>query len=111
MYSVERFDGQKLTAQVQITKFYPGDDPTKHVNLCQNEWKHLGYHDEQTWPHLFPTMLDNLPNKWYKIEEARGDTFTWKTLKENFIKDFSFTLDNEKLKPTAKQIQQFLRKN
>lgn len=56
-------------------------------------------------------MLGNLPNKWYKIEEARGDTFTWKTLRENFIKDFSFTPDDEKLKPATKQIQQFLGTN
>ena len=54
------------------------------------------------------TTLDDLPNKWYKIEEARGDTFTWQTLRENFIKDFSFTPDDEKLKPVAKQIQQFI---
>ena len=57
---------------------------------------------------MFPTTLDDLPNKWYKIEEARGDTFTWETLRENFIKDFSFTHDDEKLKPIAKQIQQFI---
>ena len=31
-----------------------------------------------------------------------------KTLKENFIKDFSFTTDDKKLKPVAKQIQQFI---
>ena len=96
---------------MQITKFYPGDDLTKHVNLCQKEWKCLGYHDERTWPHLFPTTLDDLPNKWYKLEEPRGDTFTWQTLRENFIKDFSFIPDNEKLKPVAKQLQQFIGEN
>ena len=83
MSFVERFGEQKLTAQAQITKFHLGDDLTKHIDLCQKEWKHLGYHDERTWPYLFPTMLDDLPNKWYKIEEARGDTFTWHTLREN----------------------------
>ena len=76
-YFVKRFGGQKLTAQAQITKFHPGDHPTKHVDLCQKEWKFLGYHDDWTWPHLFPTMLDDPPNKWYKIEEARSDRFTW----------------------------------
>ena len=58
---------------------------------------------------MFPTTLDDFPNKLYKIEEARGDTFTWQTLKENFIKDFSFTPDDEKLKPVTKQIQQFIK--
>ena len=40
------------------------------------------------------TVYDQ-PNKWYKIEEARGDTFTWKSLKHNFIKDLSFNIDQE----------------
>ena len=84
---------------------------TKHIDLCQKEWKRLGYHDERTWPHLFPTTLDDLPNKWYKLEEARGDTFDWQTLRENFIKDFSFIPDNEKWKPAAKQLQHFIREN
>ena len=53
-------------------------------------------------------MLNDLPNKWYKLEEAKGDTFTWQILRENFIKDFSFTPSDEKLKPVAKQIQQFI---
>ena len=110
-YFVERFGSKKLTALVQITKFYPGDDPVKHVDLCQKEWKRQGYHDEQTWPHLFPSTLDDLPNKWYKLEEARGDTFTWQPLRENFIKDFSFILDNEKLKPAAKQLVHFIGEN
>ena len=56
-------------------------------------------------------MLNDLPNKWYKIEESRGDTFTWQTLREIFIKDFFFTLDDKKLKPAGKQIQQFLGTN
>ena len=93
---------------MHISKFYPGDDATKHVDLCQKEWKCLGYHDERTCPHLFPTTLNNLPNKWYKLEEARGDTFTWQTLRENFIKHFSFILNDEKLKPVAKQLQQLI---
>ena len=63
------------------------------------------------WPHLFPSTLDDLPNKWYKIKEARGDTFTWKKLKHNFIKDFSFFLDDENLQPATKQIKQFLETN
>ena len=55
--------------------------------------------------HLFPSTLNDLQNKWYKIEEAIGDTFTWKILKRNFIKDFSFLLENEHLQPAAQQIQ------
>ena len=110
-YFVERFGRQKLTAQAQITTFHPGDDPTKHIKLYQKECKRLGYHDKRTWPQLFPTTLDDLPNKWYKIEEERGYTFTWQTLRQNFIKDFSFIPDDQNLQPAARQIQQFLETN
>ena len=32
-YFVERFGGQKITAQAKINTFHPGHDPTKHVEL------------------------------------------------------------------------------
>ena len=38
-YFVKRFGGQKLTTQADINTFHPGDDPTKHIELCQKEWK------------------------------------------------------------------------
>ena len=53
-------------------------------------------------------MLADLPNKWYKMEEARGETFQWNKLRENFIKDFNFIPQNEKLVETAKQIKEFI---
>lgn len=56
-------------------------------------------------------MLDDLPDKWYKIKEARGDTFTWKTLKKNFVKYFLFFLDDENMQPIAREIQLFLETN
>ena len=42
------------------------------------------------------------------MEEARGETFFWHELKENFIKDFQFIPQNEKLAETAHQIKNFL---
>ena len=88
--------------------FIQGQDPEEHIRTCEKEWKRLGYKDERTWPHLFPLMLSDLPNKWYKMEEARGETFKWHELRENFIKDFSFRPQNEKLVETAKQIKAFI---
>ena len=46
-----------------------------------------------------------LTKKWYKMEEARGETFLWHELRENFIKDFSFIPQDEKLVKTSKQIK------
>ena len=47
---------------------------------------------EKTWVQrrmnmatLISFTLDYLPKKWYKMEEARGETFIWEELKENFI--------------------------
>ena len=42
------------------------------------------------------------------MEEAKGETFLWHELKENFIKEFNFIPQNENLVETAKQIKQFI---
>ena len=42
------------------------------------------------------------------MEEARGETFLWHELRENFIKDFNFIPQNEKLVETTKQIKEFI---
>ena len=45
------------------------------------------------------------------MEEARGKTFTWKELKENFLKDFTFSTQDELLVEASKQIKTFLQPN
>jgi hypothetical protein len=45
-------------------------------------------YDERVWPHMFLGTLDDIPNKWYKIEESCGHTSSWVEIKENFIQDF-----------------------
>ena len=42
------------------------------------------------------------------MEEARGETFLWHELRENFIKDFNFIPQNENLVETTKQIKEFI---
>lgn len=59
---------------------------------------------------MFPNTLDDLPYKWHKIEEAHGETFTWKDLKENFIKDFAFTLQEANLTKAVKEIGDYIEK-
>ena len=80
-YYIEIFGGNKLIVEANIIKFLTRKDPQEHIENCEIEWKRIGYKDERMWPHLFPSTLDNFPNKWYKIEEAYRDTFTWKPLK------------------------------
>ena len=95
-YFVERFGGNNLTNQAQIPIFIQGQNPEDHINTCEKEWRRLGYKDKRAWTHLFPSTLSDLPNKWYKMEEARGETFIWQELKENFIKDFRFIPEDTK---------------
>ena len=42
------------------------------------------------------------------MEEARGETFLWHELRENFIKYFSFIPQDENLVKIAKQIKAFI---
>ena len=96
-FFVEQFGGKNLTQESQIPIFTQGQNPEEHIKTCETEWRRLGYKDERAWPHLFPSTLDDLPNKWYKMEEARGETFFWHELKEIFIKDFKFIPQNKNL--------------
>ena len=43
------------------------------------------------------------------MEEARGETFLWHEIWENFIKEFNFIPQNENLVETVKQIKQFIK--
>ena len=51
-----------------------------------------------SYHHLFPNTIEYFPYKWYKMEEARGETFIWKELKENFVKYLYFTPIEEPIK-------------
>ena len=42
------------------------------------------------------------------MEEVRGGTFTWKKLKDNFIKDFSFSPAEECIKEAMEKINKFI---
>jgi hypothetical protein len=39
---------------------------------------------------MFLNILEYFPYNWYKIEEAIGDTWSYKYLREKIIKGFSF---------------------
>ena len=76
-FFVKRFSGKKLTQEAQIPIFTQGQNPESHIKTCETKWRILGYKDERAWPHLFTSTLADLPNKWYKMEEARGETLFW----------------------------------
>ena len=60
---------------------------------------------------MLSSKLDDLPNKWYKIEEANGKTFNWKSLKEKFIEDFAFFSTQDHLKEVVKELHSFIKPN
>jgi hypothetical protein len=85
-YFVELFGEKKLSKAVDILVFKVGYDPIEHIHCCENEWCRIGYRDERVWLHMFPNTLDEISNKWYKIEEACGHTLNWSDIKENLSK-------------------------
>jgi len=54
--------------------------------------------------------LDDMPHKWYKIEEACGHTFSWNEIKQNFIRYFKFILEEAHLREATQEIKKFLEK-
>ena len=52
--------------------------------------------------HIYSHLLSMTYQKnGIKIEEARGDTLTCQSLKQNFIKDFSFLPEKKHLQPAS----------
>jgi hypothetical protein len=82
LYFIDIFHKKKLSTNVDISTFKSGFDPTSHIQQFENEWRKEGYWDEKVWPHMFPNTLDDIPHKWYKIEEACGHTFNWNEIKK-----------------------------
>jgi hypothetical protein len=78
------------------------------IQQCEKEWRKAGYRDERVCPHMFPNTLDGIPHKWYKIEEACGDTFDWNEIKNNFLKDFDFIFEEALLNDATREIKNFL---
>jgi hypothetical protein len=39
---------------------------------------------------MFLSTLDDIPKKWYNIEESYDHTSNWDEIKENFVQDFKF---------------------
>jgi hypothetical protein len=57
---------------------------------------------------MFPSTLDEIPSKWYNIEEAYDHTSNWAEIKETFVQDFKLNPIEEHLKDATHQIQIFL---
>ena len=83
-------------------------DPEDHIIKCESEWRRIEFKDERAWPHMFPNTLDDLPSKWFKLEEARGEMIDWKEIRQNFISDFQFQPSNENMKEAVKEIKEFI---
>jgi hypothetical protein len=109
-YFVEFFGEKKLSKVADIPIFKVGYDPIEHIHHCENEWHRIGYKDVRVCPHMFPTTLDEIPNKLYKIKEACGHTLNWSNINFFFIKYFKSISEEEHLKETTRKIKSFLEK-
>jgi len=57
---------------------------------------------------MFLNMLEDLPSKWFKLEETRGETLDWNQVGYNFISDFQFQPTNKSMKEVVKEIKEFI---
>jgi hypothetical protein len=60
------------------------------------------------WVQLFFHSLGVIPKSWYTHEETRRQTSCWKTLKDQFCRDFSFTGKSPELHLVLQRIQEML---
>jgi hypothetical protein len=107
-YFIEGFGEKKLAKIVCIPLFKIRYDLVEHIHRYEKKWHRIGYRDERVWMHMFANTLDEIPNKWYKIEESCGHTLNCSDIKENFIKDFEFTPEEEHLREASQQIKIFI---
>ena len=54
----------------------------KHIDYCEKEWKELGYHDERILPHIFPSILNDLPKNGRKLKNLEETHSTRNHLKK-----------------------------
>lgn len=52
----------------------------------------------------------SLATKWFKMEEARGETLEWSQVRQNFISDFQFRPSYENLKEAIEEVKEFITK-
>jgi hypothetical protein len=57
---------------------------------------------------MFPSTLDETPNKLYNIEKACDHTVNWDEIKQIFVQDFEFNPEEENLKEATQKIIKFL---
>ena len=52
---IKIFGGKKLITKSNIPVFTQGQDPKKHIDICEKEWRRLGYKDEKFFLTYFQT--------------------------------------------------------
>jgi hypothetical protein len=76
-YFIECFRENKIDKATNISTFKIRCDLAKHIHNYEKEWHIIKYIDERVWPHMFPSMLDKIPSKWYNIKESCGHKLDW----------------------------------
>jgi hypothetical protein len=98
----------EMQMDFQVAQLFNGQsDPKAHIEQCVRQWQ-VAEIPSRLWVQVFPHSLGLIPKSWYMHEETRRQTNDWKTLADQFCKDFSFTSKYPELKIVLQRIKEFL---
>jgi hypothetical protein len=80
----------EMQMDFQVAQLFNGQsDPKTHIEQCVRQWQVVEV-PSHLWVQVFPHSLGLIPKSWYIHEETRRQTNSWKTLADQFCKDFLF---------------------
>jgi len=97
-----------MNMDFQGTQLFDGkSDPRVHVEHFLKQWK-VAEVPPWIWVHLLFHSLGEIQKSWYIHEEIIRQTSYWKTLKDQFCRDFYFTDKSPKLQLVLQRIWEML---
>jgi hypothetical protein len=98
----------EMQMDFQVAQLFNGQsDPKTHIEQCVRQWQ-VAEVPSHLWVQVFPHSLGLIPKSWYIHEETRRQTSSWKTLADQFCKDFSFTSKYPELKIVLQRIKEMI---
>ena len=98
----------ELQTDFQVVKLFNGQsDPKAHIEQCVRQLQAVEI-PSHLWVQVLPHSLGMIPKALYMHEETRRQTSKWKTLADQFCKEFSFTSKYPELKVVLQIIKEFI---
>jgi hypothetical protein len=97
-----------MNIDFQGVKLFDGQsDPKTHIQHCVKQWQ-VAEVPPHLWVQVFLYFMGPIPKSWYIHEKTRRQTNHWKTLQDQFCKDFSFTSKYLELNTALQRVKEML---